>query len=54
LLSICSCCKSIRDEHGHWRSLERYIEAHTTASFTHGICPECAWRVYGTELEGKD
>lgn len=54
LLPICSCCKSIRDKQGHWRSLEQFMEAHTLACFTHGICPDCAWRVYGTDVEGKD
>lgn len=46
LLPICSSCKKIRDDKGYWNLLETYIETHTEADFTHGICPECAQRLY--------
>ena len=46
LLPVCASCKMIRDEAGRWRSLEAYIKAHTDADVTHGICPECAERLY--------
>ncbi len=46
LLPICSSCKKIRDDKGYWNQLETYIETHTEADFTHGICPECAHRLY--------
>ncbi|MBI5561267.1 MAG: PAS domain-containing protein [Deltaproteobacteria bacterium] len=42
LLPICASCKRIRDSSGAWQRLELYIEAHTNAGFTHGLCPECA------------
>lgn len=41
LLPICSYCKRMRDEDGNWTSFERYVEARSTAQFSHGICPEC-------------
>jgi DNA-binding response OmpR family regulator len=41
LLSVCSYCKRMRDATGAWSSLERYIEQHSKAEFTHGICPDC-------------
>ena len=41
LLPICSYCKKIRNDSGYWEQLERYMELHTDAKFTHGICPEC-------------
>jgi HD-like signal output (HDOD) protein len=41
LLPICATCKQIRDDHGNWHQVESYIEWHTEAKFTHGICPEC-------------
>ena len=41
LLPICATCKQIRDNHGHWHRLEGYIEGHSEAKFTHGLCPEC-------------
>ena len=31
-------------EDQQWVPLERYFEAHTSASFTHAMCPECAAR----------
>ncbi len=46
LLPICSSCKKIRDDKGYWNQLEAYVEAHSEADFTHGICPECARRLY--------
>jgi hypothetical protein len=42
LLPICAWCKRIRDEGQAWHSVEKYIQAHTDAAFTHGICPTCA------------
>ncbi|MDA8138798.1 MAG: hypothetical protein M0036_09110 [Desulfobacteraceae bacterium] len=42
LLPICASCKKIRDDKGYWNQLELYIGHHTDASFTHGICPDCA------------
>jgi PAS domain S-box-containing protein len=46
LLPICASCKKIRDERGHWNPVEKYIRERSTADFTHGICPECAHRLY--------
>jgi hypothetical protein len=46
LLPMCASCKKIRDDQGYWRQVEEYIAAHTEAEFTHGICPECAARLY--------
>lgn len=42
LLPICSSCKKIRDDQGYWNHLEDYIDAHSEATFTHGLCPGCA------------
>jgi len=46
LLPICSSCKKIRNDAGYWQNVERYIREHSDARFTHGICPECAGRLY--------
>ena len=46
LLPICSSCKRIRDDSGYWEQVEVYIQKHSNADFTHGICPECAGRLY--------
>jgi len=45
LLPICAWCKKIRDDSGYWKQLEQYVEEHSEAAFTHGICPECMARV---------
>jgi CheY-like chemotaxis protein len=42
LVPICAWCgKRIQDDDGQWTSIETYIEKHSDAEFTHGICPEC-------------
>lgn len=41
LLPICAWCKKIRDDQGYWKQLESYIETHSEAVFSHGMCPEC-------------
>ena len=46
LLPICASCKRIRDDHGCWNDVEEYIRKHSEAYFTHGICPDCAKRLY--------
>jgi len=46
LLPICSSCKKVRDDKGYWSQVETYIEEHSNAHFTHGICPDCAMRLY--------
>ncbi|MBK8789370.1 MAG: hypothetical protein IPO28_04130 [Holophagaceae bacterium] len=42
MLPICGWCKKIRDDEGLWTQVEHYLAEHTEASFTHGLCPECA------------
>ena len=46
LLPICANCKKIRDDTGYWNRLEAYIQEHSQAEFTHGICPECVAELY--------
>jgi PAS domain S-box-containing protein len=41
LLPMCAWCKKIRDDSGYWQQVELYIQRHSDASFTHGMCPEC-------------
>ena len=42
LVPICAWCgKKIQDDDGQWTSIEVYIEKHSDAEFTHGICPDC-------------
>jgi ABC-type amino acid transport substrate-binding protein len=46
LLPICASCKKIRDDKGYWNQLESYIQEHTGTAFSHGICPDCAKKLY--------
>jgi PAS domain S-box-containing protein len=46
LLPICSSCKKIRDDKGQWTQIETYIKQRSAAEFTHGICPDCAARLF--------
>ncbi len=46
LLPICTNCKKIRDDKGYWNQIETYIQSHTDARFSHGICPKCAEELY--------
>jgi DNA-binding NtrC family response regulator len=46
LLPICSSCKKIRDDKGYWNRLETYLQEHSGAKLTHGICPDCAQTLY--------
>ncbi len=46
MLPICSSCKKIRDDEGYWTQIETYINEHSEAEFSHGLCPECASKIY--------
>lgn len=46
MLPICASCKMIRDDKGYWSKIEAYIESHSEAEFSHGICPQCARKLY--------
>lgn len=46
LIPICANCKKIRDDEGYWSQIEVYIQSHSEAEFTHGICPACIEKLY--------
>jgi hypothetical protein len=46
LLPICASCKQIRDDKGYWNQIEHYIHEHSEAEFSHGLCPDCARKLY--------
>lgn len=41
LLPICAWCRRLRSDAGYWSGLEEYLQEHTHAEVTHGICPDC-------------
>jgi PAS domain S-box-containing protein len=46
LLPICGHCKKIRNDEGYWDQIESYIQKHSEAVFSHGICRDCAKKHY--------
>ena len=46
LLSICASCKRIRNERETWEPLESYLQSHSEAKFSHGVCPDCLRKLY--------
>jgi PAS domain S-box-containing protein len=52
LLPICASCKKIRDDKGYWSQVEGYIQKHSDATFTHGMCPDCLKKLYPDLVEG--
>lgn len=46
ILPICSYCKKIRNENGNYEQIEKYVMERSSASFSHGICPDCARKMY--------
>ena len=53
ILPMCANCKKIRKEGAaptdprSWMPVDSYITSHSEATFSHGICPECAKTLYG-------
>jgi len=54
ILPICASCKKIRveasapGERPRWLPLETYLHEESHVRFSHGICPECEKRLYGS------
>ncbi|MCP4963474.1 MAG: response regulator, partial [Actinomycetia bacterium] len=46
LLPICATCKKIRNDGDNWAPMEVFIDAHSEAEFSHGLCPECLAEYY--------
>jgi len=54
IIPICSSCKKIRDDGGYWHEVEVYVKNHTEAEFSHGLCPECAKKIYPKSFKDKE
>ncbi len=52
LLPICSQCKKVRDDQGYWKQIEAYVSEHSEATFTHGLCPDCA-QAFRAEIQAR-
>ncbi len=45
-IPICASCKKIRNDQGYWQQIETYIQDHSEALFSHGMCQECMKKLY--------
>jgi CheY-like chemotaxis protein len=45
-IPICASCKRVRTDTGDWQRLEDYIQKHSEAEFSHGICQRCIREMY--------
>ncbi|MFA6543472.1 MAG: response regulator [Limisphaerales bacterium] len=52
LIPICMFCKKIRDPKDYWHQIEAYLSAHTSAKFSHSMCPECCEK-YMRQLDAE-
>jgi PAS domain S-box-containing protein len=53
LLPICSYCGKVRDDHGYWSKIEKYVQEHSETQFSHGICPDCLKKNYPEHYEKR-
>lgn len=51
IVPICMHCKKVRDDQGFWNQVEVYVETHTGAEFSHGICPDCINTYHAKDLK---
>lgn len=47
MIRICAWCRKVKDEERSWCSIEDYLQEQSSATFSHGMCPECAARLMG-------
>ncbi|MBI5545932.1 MAG: response regulator [Deltaproteobacteria bacterium] len=41
MIPICMYCKKVRNPDSLWQRVETYIEQHSVARFSHGLCDDC-------------
>jgi len=42
IVPLCAWCGNrIKDDNGEWVKIDKYIDGHTDAHISHGMCPEC-------------
>ena len=55
IIPICSYCHKIRDDEGSWDGILQYIAKHSSAQFSHGVCPDCLVKIRADEgFDDKD
>jgi len=51
ILPFCCFCKRVRDADGEWHPVEVYIDRHSEAEVSHGVCPNCMQEHYADVRE---
>ena len=46
-------CKKIRDDKGYWQQIEAFVSEHSDAEFSHGLCPDCAVKLYPDHMKPR-
>jgi hypothetical protein len=46
LLPICSGCKTIRNDEGHWQHMEHYLASRPQVQFAHSYYPDYLRKIY--------
>ena len=49
MLPICMYCHKIRNDQESWEQIDKYLTAHSDATFSHSLCPECLDKHYPEE-----
>ncbi len=50
LIPICGWCKKIRSDEDYWEQLETYLTNEGFGIFTHGMCPDCADKIFEKKI----
>ena len=50
IIPICSYCKKVRVG-SDWVPVDQYVRDHSSADFSHGLCPHCLEEFYGEDEE---
>jgi hypothetical protein len=53
LIPICAWCKNVRTDQGFWQTVEQYVRSNSEATFSHGMCPDCAKKFKADILKGN-
>ncbi len=54
LIPICASCKKIRNDQGYWQQVDVYLKENTGSDVSHGLCRECADKLYPEFVKNKE
>ncbi|MDD5209194.1 MAG: response regulator [Elusimicrobiales bacterium] len=46
LIPVCAGCRKVRRDDQAYESIEAYLARHSAIRFSHGLCPDCAKKLY--------